>query len=210
MVIFNKWNPYKVHEDKTEFDTIQEANEEVNLIEEMYADTPRPKYKYHDEESWKWKVWRQHHRPQNYDYIWSKYDIGESFWGYAILDFEKEEIVKWGHDHLHNWTKWSHPLKMKDHFFRGENEIPLNYKWDDGEYDGWLQFRWGDGKNAVGYVQTEEDKQAEKCALSPKKCRKRRFVVKEYNESEEEELDKLNAELMEENKSEEVEHLIVM
>lgn len=27
---------------------------------------------------------------------------------------------------------------------------------DEGEYDGWLQFRWGDGKNAIGYKEKKE------------------------------------------------------
>ena len=33
--------------------------------------------------------------------------------------------------------------------FRGKGEIPEDYKWDVGEYEGWLQFRWGNGLNAI-------------------------------------------------------------
>lgn len=44
---------------------------------------------------------------------------------------------------------WKNKLNELDFFFRGPNEVPPDYKWDDGEYDGWLQFRWGDGKNAI-------------------------------------------------------------
>ena len=33
--------------------------------------------------------------------------------------------------------------------FRGKDEIPEDYKWDIGEYEGWLQFRWGNGLNAI-------------------------------------------------------------
>jgi len=40
-------------------------------------------------------------------------------------------------------------LAELDFFFRGPSEIPEDYKWDTGEYEGWLQFRWGDGKNAI-------------------------------------------------------------
>lgn len=29
---------------------------------------------------------------------------------------------------------------------------------DDGEYEGWLQFRWGDRKNALDYVEPEKPK----------------------------------------------------
>jgi hypothetical protein len=52
-------------------------------------------------------------------------------------------------------------LYIKDYLFRGEDEIPADYKWDDGEYEGWLQFRWGDGTNAVGYVKPESTKKNE-------------------------------------------------
>ena len=38
---------------------------------------------------------------------------------------------------------------MLDNLFRGEDEIPKGYIFDNGEYEGWLQYRWGDGKNAV-------------------------------------------------------------
>lgn len=47
---------------------------------------------------------------------------------------------------------------MKDIFFRKENEIPKDYKWDIGEYEGWLQFRWGDGKNAIDYKKPSNKK----------------------------------------------------
>lgn len=40
-------------------------------------------------------------------------------------------------------------LEKMDFFFRGPDEVPKDYKWDEGEYKGWLQFRWGDGKNAI-------------------------------------------------------------
>ena len=45
--------------------------------------------------------------------------------------------------------KFKNKLQELDFFFRGPSEIPPDYKWDIGEYEGWLQFRWGDGKNAI-------------------------------------------------------------
>lgn len=48
-------------------------------------------------------------------------------------------------------------LKTLDNWFREPNEVPKDYKWDIGEFEGWLQFRWGDGKNAVGYVEPEPE-----------------------------------------------------
>lgn len=44
---------------------------------------------------------------------------------------------------------WGNRLGELDFFFRGPSEIPPNYEWDEGEFQGWLQFRWGDGKNAI-------------------------------------------------------------
>ena len=67
-------------------------------------------------------------------------------------------------EHLGSFDKKTNRLYIKDYVFRGENEIPKNYHWDDGEYEGWLQFRWGDGKNAIDYVEptkTEKPKEQE-------------------------------------------------
>lgn len=43
-------------------------------------------------------------------------------------------------------------------FFRKDNEIPKDYKWDKGEYEGWLQYRWGDGKNVIDYKKPSNKK----------------------------------------------------
>lgn len=42
-------------------------------------------------------------------------------------------------------------LAELDFFFRSPGEIPEDYKWDVGEYEGWLQYRWGDGLNKIDY-----------------------------------------------------------
>jgi hypothetical protein len=63
--------------------------------------------------------------------------------------------------HLASLDKKTNRLYIKDYVFRGENEIPKSYHWDDGEYEGWLQFRWGDGKNAIDYVEPEKPKEQE-------------------------------------------------
>ena len=54
-------------------------------------------------------------------------------------------------DKIYPFLHYNEDLKLSDldFFFRGPSEIPENYKWDTGEYEGWLQFRWGDGKNAI-------------------------------------------------------------
>ncbi len=53
------------------------------------------------------------------------------------------------------WEKYD-KLELKDIFFRGNNEVPEDYQWDSGEYEGWLQYRWGDGKNAINYENRNE------------------------------------------------------
>jgi len=55
-------------------------------------------------------------------------------------------------------------------------EIPKNYKWDDGEYRGWLQYRWGDGKNAIDYRKPKTLDRSENDALP---------IEKEVDENEE-------------------------
>ncbi len=84
------------------------------------------------------------------------------FWGYVLLDFVDENILKWGNDCLIDFKKRTDKKYLKDHFFRKEGEIPEKYQWDSGEYEGWLRFRWGDGKNAIGYVEPIKNKPIEK------------------------------------------------
>lgn len=191
MVIFEKWNKTDFHEDNTEYDTLAEALEETKLLEEFYADTPRPKllrYRYVDT----WNIG---------DYSWGDECLGEAFWGYAVLDFEGEKVIKWGHDQLKYVKKTDDIRKVKDRFFRKSGEIPDGYKFDIGEYEGWLQYRWGDGKNAVKYgdnaiVRSRRNKNECVRHCSVKKKKYRNTV---YNENEEEELNRLNEEILKEN-----------
>lgn len=191
MVIFDKWDKTNFHEDTTEYDTVTEALEEAKLLEEFYADTPRPKllrYRY-----------AETGHPN--DYSWGDERLGEAFWGYIILDFEEERIVKWGHNQLKYVNKNDDIRKVKDRFFRKSGEIPDGYKFDIGEYEGWLQYRWGDGKNAVKYgdnaiVRSRRNKNECVRHCSAKKKKYRNTV---YNENEEEELNKLNEEILKEN-----------
>ena len=177
-VIFNKWNLYKNVETITEFDTMNEVNDEVNLIEEMYADTPRPKHKF-----WNTSAW------------------GEAFWGYLVVDFQNERIIKWGHDELRTYKKTTDPRKLKDWLFRGENEIPKDYKWKPYEYDGWLQYRWGNGLNAIKYGENaviDGMKNAKECIKRCKYRKKKNYSYKPYDENEETKLDELNEEILKE------------
>lgn len=64
-----------------------------------------------------------------------------------ILDFETEKIMEF----CNRTRKFMicKNLKMYDDHFRKPGEIPDGYEFDSGEYEGWLQYRWGDGKNAI-------------------------------------------------------------
>ena len=156
MVIFSMWgkslsardmmglfNLKEYTHSETEFDTESEWKEEVGLIEEVYADTPKP-YKVEKEGS------------KYHEKIW-QFEINSRFWGYLVLDFAKERIVKVGGDGIYKYNQSGIgscrseliSLRMLDELFRGEDEIPKDYVFDTGEYEGWLQYRWGDGKNAI-------------------------------------------------------------
>ena len=188
MVIFEKWGAKKFHEDKTEFDTLAEAMEEAQLLEKFYADTPCPK-----------KLLRYNRRTgeTSYYHKWGEPYLDEALWGYVILDFEEERIVKWGHDQLKCVNKTHGIRRIKDIFFRGENEIPKDYKWDIGEYEGWLQFRWGDGMNSIKFGEDAIIDNAEKkTCVRHCKLRKKKYTSKLYDENEEVELDKLNEEIL--------------
>lgn len=192
MVIFEKWGAKKFHEDKTEFDTLAEAMEEAQLLEKFYADTPCPKKL----SRYDWRT-----RKTSYYHEWGEPYLDEALWGYVILDFEEERIVKWGHDQLKYVGKTDDIRRVKDRFFRGEREVPKDYKWDVGEYEGWLQFRWGDGKNSLKLgedaVVEGENKSVCKCV---RHCnvKKKKYHQKYYDENEEEELDRLNEEILKE------------
>lgn len=198
-IIFNKWTAYKNIENITEFDTIEEANEEMKLLEEMYADTPRPEHKWYNEsKSTDTEV--SHYR-------WNAASWGEAFWGYILIDFQEEKVLTWGHDGLRVYKKHSDIRKLKDRFFRGENEIPKDYKWSAGEYDGWLQFRWGNGKNSVEYGENtiiDGMKNTKECIRRCKYRKKKNYNVNAYNENEETYLDELNAEILAEVETEKI------
>ena len=193
MVIFDKWDKTNFHEDTTEYDTITEALEEAKLLEEFYADTPEPEEI--DRYTYNGRVISTRY------YDWYKSHPNAALWGYVILDFEEERIVKWGHNQLKYVNKNDDIRKVKDRFFRKSGEIPDGYKFDIGEYEGWLQYRWGDGKNAVKYgdnaiVRSRRNKNECVRHCSVKKKKYRNTV---YNENEEEELNRLNEEILKEN-----------
>ena len=165
VLLFNEWwrqnrrgHDYTWHFNPSwhEYDTLEEAMEEVKLINEVYSPQLIP---------FSEKV--------PHDDFWDdgEGDItnGGKWWGYALLDYEREKVVKSGGKGYLRATHMK-PVTMKsnkdlyflDEYFCGPSEVPKDYDWDDGEYEGWLQFRWGDGKNAIGYTEPKKGKPVDK------------------------------------------------
>lgn len=147
-VIFNTWRETPESFSCTEFDTIDDAMEEAKLLNEMYCNTPKPIKVYSKNGKHKDGIgWRYN----NYDWDFSN---GKYFWGYVILDMINCKFIKIVNGLKNKAYSLSKNPNLQDYdvFFRGENEIPTDYQWDArGEYEGWLQFRWGDGKNSINY-----------------------------------------------------------
>lgn len=179
MVVFSIWDDKEAKTDFSEFDREESWKEEVVLIQNFYGNTPRPQLQ-------QTKDSRRYSK--KYETV---YDDGAKYWGYCVLDFEKEQILKWGNDgvylriedypnqricFVHSacivekntitaavFSRKTDQRVVRDLFFRPE-DFPKSYTWDDGEYDGWLQFRWGDGKNAIGLPQQKSEPKRKKYA----------------------------------------------
>ena len=150
-IVFNTYTDSPGSFSVTPFDTLDEALEEAKLLNEMYNNTPKPERVYSDE------------GPRYINKKWVKrytldYSNGGYFWGYMVLDMINNRIVKIVNDINRCGYTFNKDNKNKlstiDVLFRGDDEIPNDYIWDRrGEYEGWLQFRWGDKKNALDYVE---------------------------------------------------------
>lgn len=125
-----------------EYDTIDEVNEHIDMVKELYHDVPSPT-------GIKETISKHFGTYENIP-------EGSYFWGYVAIDFETETIVSVGGQgdpayNKNDLLKDSYDRqRYYDMHFRKNDEVPSDYKWDNGEYEGWLQFRWGDHKNAIG------------------------------------------------------------
>jgi len=120
----------------------------------MYSDTPKPE-KIYVEKGGKYSGKKRWSKGYNLDF-----SNGAYYWGYAVLDMINSKIIKVVNEIRHfGFTIDSKPsLTIQDVLFRDEDEIPEDYIWDKrGEYNGWLQFRWGDKKNALDYVEPPKE-----------------------------------------------------
>lgn len=186
------------HISDEEFDTKSDLYDAANLYEEIYKDTPRPllvgEHYVHKttggakkQLSWRDNEKDYKHIPEHLDY----FNGSAKYWGYVLIDFEEEKILGVFHDKSQTWKNWKTDLRLRDRLFRGSNEIPDDYKWDDGEYEGWLQYRWGNGLNAI---EIEDKLNAEK--LNKKKSKsanktKNTELISDEIEDMEDKFDKL-------------------
>jgi len=154
VVLFSTWDDMPRSRTCTKYETLDEALEEIKLINKLYTDTPKPQKNYHDNGKLANKGW--YGKYQKYDWDFSN---GAYFWGYALLDMQECKFVKVVNGfHYGGFSIFpkNNDLSIYDFYFRKDNEIPFDFTWDKNEYDGWLQFRWGDGKNAIGYVDSNK------------------------------------------------------
>lgn len=102
------------------------------------------------------------------------YTNGKSWWGYIVLDFELCQIIRIGgygfyvgrsipitngtRTYIIDKMRIANTPECRDYFFRDVDKVPDAYEFDTGEYEGWLQYKWGDGKNAIDYVAPPKQK----------------------------------------------------
>lgn len=136
-------NKLVIDKERTEFDTMDEVKEHLALFQEYCSTFTKAARK--DRYLCKKGEWWEFDSPNT------------KAWGWLLGDRETMNMV-WGGEKLYNYDSRTDKRVLKDILFRGPDEVPEGYKWDSGEYEGWLQFRWGDGKNAVGYVEKNTSK----------------------------------------------------
>ena len=162
--------------DITEYDTLEEAKEYAEFLDLALENIKRPdEFKTIGKFRSGSKSARKYYNITDTYYKWINgervevtetevYENDRYWWGYVIVDFEEEKFIQFGGIGLRNYSiqdmRSRNPILM-DLIFRKPGEIPEGYKWDEGEYEGWLQFRWGDGKNAIGYVEPKKQKEKE-------------------------------------------------
>ena len=180
--------------DYDEFDTLPEVNDYIDLLKSIYQDVKEP---YKVPENWVHRLngnvtYKQPAKSQEYMYIhnesyWDAEDGKCKFWGYYVFDFETQRVIDHGGvDHPEFTKQYKHNLELRDVLFRGKDEIPDDYKCDNGEYEGWLQYRWGNGLNAIEKEdEINEQKRAEAARIREEKKQIQEIFTKAFFEDHE-------------------------
>ena len=144
---------------RSEFDNYDECEEECNELNKMYSEHPIPVIL----EKRETQVTK--YSKKRLETIWD-YSDGKSWWGYIVLDMQECKAIRVGgygfncpnHICYDSCKSINGSEENRDYFFRDPEVCPDEYEWKTGEYKGWLQFKWGDGKNAIGYVKPPKQK----------------------------------------------------
>ena len=152
---------------RSEFDNIGDCEEECKELNKMYSTHKVPTVL---EKKWNGVYPRKKHLTTVWDY-----SDNRSWWGYIVLDMQECKAIKVG-GYGFNCTNYkcydscrtiNTDKAERDYFFRDPEVCPDEYEWKPGEYKGWLQFKWGDGKNAIGYVEPPKPKKTEVEKIDP-------------------------------------------
>ena len=144
---------------RSEYDDLNACNEECDELNKMYATHHIPVILE------KREIKANRYSKKHLETIWD-YSNGKSWWGYIVLDMKECKAIRIGgygfncQNHMcYNTCKSiNSSMSNKDYFFRDTDICPDEYIWKEGEYNGWLQFKWGDGKNAINYVKPQKQK----------------------------------------------------
>lgn len=165
VILFNTFTEYfRKSYSVSEYNDKEECLKECVELNELYKFHNLPTISEELVETYKTKYGRK----QKSNKIVKKYDFSnnKTWWGYIVLDFEKCLIIKVGgygffvpNKLCISKLKNANTPENRDFFFRNTDEVPDNYKWDgNDEYQGWLRFKWGDGKNAINYIEPPKEK----------------------------------------------------
>ena len=146
---------------RSEFDNIGDCEEECKELNKMYSTHKVPTV-------------LEKKGKRHLTTVWD-YSDNRSWWGYVVLDMQECKAIKVG-GYGFNCTNYkcydscrtiNTDKAERDYFFRDPEVCPDEYEWKQGEYKGWLQFKWGDGKNAIGYVEPPKPKKKEVEKIDP-------------------------------------------
>jgi len=133
---------------RSEYDDLHECYNECDELDDMYDNHPIPVLKDNV------KIEKGKTPNISFDAIWD-YNNGKSWWGYLVLDMKECKAIRVGgfglfikrgfdtYRCISSCKDVNNYARLRDFFFRDTNICPDDYDWQNGEYDGWLQYKWG-------------------------------------------------------------------
>jgi hypothetical protein len=176
--------------DYCEFDNINDVDEYITFIKKLNSDVKHPEKTeeyWEDTRTGKKYITKPDTTKHNicssflkfHESEWVSNGYDQFYWGCIVLDYKECKIIQSVGERHPDFTKnFKNDLKLKDTFFRKPNEIPNDYKWDNGEYEGWLQYRWGNGLNAI---EKEDEINRQKKIDADHKREEKKKQLEEFN-----------------------------